>query len=77
MNNYRNYINGKRLASALSKMAQNINPANVKDIIGAVKLSTRSEARTAVEAAWKLSQKSVTLFRSSSFSWLFTARKAS
>jgi acyl-CoA reductase-like NAD-dependent aldehyde dehydrogenase len=62
MNNHRNYINGKRLASALSEMAQNINPANVKDIIGAVKLSTRSEARTAVEAAWKLSQKSEAKF---------------
>ena len=52
MNNYRNYINGEWLESISDKTVQNINPANVKDIIGGVKLSTREEARKAVEAAY-------------------------
>jgi alpha-ketoglutaric semialdehyde dehydrogenase len=52
MNNYRNYINGEWLESASSETIPNINPANTKDIIGEVKLSTRDEARQAVEAAY-------------------------
>jgi len=52
MNNYRNYINGEWLESVSDKTIQNINPANVKDIIGEAKLSTREEARQAVEAAY-------------------------
>ncbi len=52
MNNYRNYINGEWLESVSERSVQNINPANVKDIIGTVKLSTREEARRAVEIAY-------------------------
>jgi len=52
MNVYRNYINGQWLESASDQTAPNINPANIKDIIGTIKLSTREEARTAVEAAY-------------------------
>jgi aldehyde dehydrogenase (NAD+) len=52
MNNYRNYINGEWLESASDKTVQNINPANVKDVIGTVRLSTREEARRAVEIAY-------------------------
>ena len=52
MNNYRNYINGEWLESVSNETAVNINPANIKDIIGTVKLSTREEARGAVEAAY-------------------------
>jgi len=52
MNVYRNYINGQWLESASEKTALNINPADVRDIIGTVKFSTRGEARGAVEAAY-------------------------
>ncbi len=52
MNNYRNYINGEWLESVSDKTIQNINPANVKDVIGTVKLSTREEAKRAVEIAY-------------------------
>jgi aldehyde dehydrogenase (NAD+) len=48
---YRNYINGQWLESVSNKTAENINPANTDDIIGMVKLSTRDEARAAVESA--------------------------
>ncbi|HEY0427184.1 MAG TPA: aldehyde dehydrogenase family protein [Pyrinomonadaceae bacterium] len=49
---YRNFINGQWVESSSDKTAQNINPANTNDIIGTIKLSTRSEAREAVEAAY-------------------------
>jgi len=48
---YRNYINGQWLESVSNKTADNINPANTDDILGTVKLSTREEARAAVESA--------------------------
>jgi aldehyde dehydrogenase (NAD+) len=48
---YRNYINGEWIESVSNKTTENINPANTDDIIGTVKLSTREEARAAVEAA--------------------------
>ncbi len=49
--NYRNYINGQWRESASAQTAQNVNPANTDDVLGTVKLSTREEARSAVEAA--------------------------
>ena len=49
---YRNFINGQWAESSSDKTAQNINPANTNDVIGTIKLSTRSEARSAVEAAY-------------------------
>jgi aldehyde dehydrogenase (NAD+) len=49
---YRNFINGQWVESSSDKTAQNINPANTNDIIGTIKLSTRAEAREAVEAAY-------------------------
>jgi aldehyde dehydrogenase (NAD+) len=52
MNFYRNFINGQWVESSSDKTAQNINPANTNDIIGTIKLSTRDEARKAVEAAY-------------------------
>jgi aldehyde dehydrogenase (NAD+) len=49
---YRNFINGEWIESASEKTADNINPANLHDILGIVKLSTRREAGQAVEAAF-------------------------
>lgn len=48
---YRNYINGQWIESKSDKTSENINPANTTDIIGTIKLSTREEAREAVESA--------------------------
>lgn len=52
MNIYRNFINGEWIESASNRTFENINPANVRDIIGTVKSATREEARKAVEAAY-------------------------
>lgn len=49
---YRNFINGDWLESSSNKTAENINPANVSDRLGTIKLSTREEARKAVESAY-------------------------
>lgn len=49
---YRNYINGKWIDSESEETIPNINPADTNDVIGTVKLSTREEARVAVEAAY-------------------------
>jgi aldehyde dehydrogenase (NAD+) len=49
---YRNYINGEWFESVSNKTVANINPANTTDVIGEVKLSTREEARRAVETAY-------------------------
>ncbi len=51
MDTYRNYINGEWQESAADRTAPNINPANTDDVIGTVRLSTREEARRAVETA--------------------------
>ncbi|MDQ2745862.1 MAG: aldehyde dehydrogenase family protein [Acidobacteriota bacterium] len=51
MNIYRNFIGGEWRESSSKNTLENINPANVKDLIGTTKLSTREEARHAVEAA--------------------------
>lgn len=49
---YQNYIGGEWLESVSGKITDNINPANTNDVIGTIKLSTREEARRAVEAAY-------------------------
>ncbi|HYY93981.1 MAG TPA: aldehyde dehydrogenase family protein [Pyrinomonadaceae bacterium] len=51
MEAYRNYINGEWVESASARTFENINPANTDDLVGVVRLSTREEARRAVEAA--------------------------
>jgi methylmalonic acid semialdehyde dehydrogenase len=51
MNVYRNYINGAWAESNSDKTAPNLNPANTDDVLGTVRLSTREEARRAVESA--------------------------
>lgn len=49
---YRSFINGEWLDSISGKTAPNINPANIKEIIGTTQLASREEARQAVEAAY-------------------------
>jgi methylmalonic acid semialdehyde dehydrogenase len=49
---YRNFINGEWLESVSGEQLPNINPANTTDIIGTIRLSTRDEARKAVESAY-------------------------
>src|SRR5437762_6287175 len=51
MDTYRNFINGKWTESTSSKTVNNINPANIDEIIGSNRQATREEARAAVEAA--------------------------
>src|SRR3954471_5663472 len=51
MQTYRNFINGQWADSASQKTTDNVNPAETDDIIGTVRLSTREEARSAVESA--------------------------
>jgi methylmalonic acid semialdehyde dehydrogenase len=48
---YRNFIGGKWVESGSSKIALNENPADVRDVLGAVPLSTADETRQAVAAA--------------------------
>jgi methylmalonic acid semialdehyde dehydrogenase len=56
METYRNYIGGKWVESTSSNRAENRNPANTDDVIGVVRLSTRDEAKRAVEAASEASR---------------------
>src|SRR5205809_2665548 len=51
MDTYRNFIGGKWAESTSSKTVNNINPANIDEIIGSNRQATREEARSAVEAA--------------------------
>jgi acyl-CoA reductase-like NAD-dependent aldehyde dehydrogenase len=51
MKTYRNFINGQWLESTSEETAPNVNPADTDDVIGTVRLATRAEARSAVEAA--------------------------
>jgi acyl-CoA reductase-like NAD-dependent aldehyde dehydrogenase len=51
METYRNFIKGEWVDSTSPNTTENVNPANTQDIIGTVRLSTREEARSAVEAA--------------------------
>lgn len=48
---YRNYVGGEWQESSSEKTAPNLNPANTDDVLGIVRLSTRDEARRAVESA--------------------------
>jgi methylmalonic acid semialdehyde dehydrogenase len=48
---YRNYVGGEWQESPSEKTAPNLNPANTDDVLGTVRLSTRDEARRAVESA--------------------------
>ena len=48
---YRNYIGGQWLASESGKQVSNLNPADTRDVLGSVPLSTCHEARQAVDAA--------------------------
>jgi alpha-ketoglutaric semialdehyde dehydrogenase len=50
---YKNYINGKWEESVSEKIIENLNPADTSDVIGASRLSTREEARRAIEAAFE------------------------
>src|ERR1041385_2544222 len=51
MDTYKNFINGKWIESTSSKTVNNVNPANIDDVIGVNRQATRAEARVAVEAA--------------------------
>src|SRR5215212_3116392 len=51
MDTYRNFIKGEWVESSSRKTTENVNPANTEDVLGTVRLSTREEARGAVEAA--------------------------
>src|ERR1041385_5428431 len=51
MDTYKNFINGKWIESTSSKTVNNVNPANIDDVIGVNRQATREEARAAVEAA--------------------------
>jgi alpha-ketoglutaric semialdehyde dehydrogenase len=51
MTTYRNFIGGRWQESTSDRTAPNVNPANTDDVLGTVRLSTREEARRAVEAA--------------------------
>src|SRR5437899_2535313 len=56
METYRNFIAGKWIESASSRIVENINPSNTEDIIGTVRQATREEARAAVETAAEASR---------------------
>ncbi len=51
MDTYRNFVKGEWVESSSQKTTENVNPANTEDVLGVVRLSTREEARRAVEAA--------------------------
>jgi aldehyde dehydrogenase (NAD+) len=48
---YRNYVGGEWQESSSGQTAPNLNPANTDEVLGTVRLSTREEARRAVEVA--------------------------
>ncbi len=51
MKRYRNYIDGEWRESASERSAQNVNPAEVHEVLGQVPLSSPDEARAATDAA--------------------------
>src|ERR671910_1250781 len=51
MDTYRNYIDGKWIESTSSRTIQNVNPANIDDVLGTIRQATRAEAKAAVDAA--------------------------
>lgn len=53
MSVYRNFVGGEWVESRSGDEVPNINPANTQDVIGTLRLSTREEARAAVDAAVK------------------------
>jgi len=50
---YRNFVGGEWVESRSGDEIPNLNPANTADVIATLRLSTREEARVAVEAAHK------------------------
>jgi acyl-CoA reductase-like NAD-dependent aldehyde dehydrogenase len=48
---YRNFVGGEWVASESSKSTPNLNPADTRDVLGHIPLSTTDEARRAVDAA--------------------------
>ncbi|HEX9638926.1 MAG TPA: aldehyde dehydrogenase family protein [Acidobacteriota bacterium] len=48
---YRNLIDGEWVLPAGAREVPNLNPADTRDVIGTVKLSTRAQTRAAIEAA--------------------------
>jgi acyl-CoA reductase-like NAD-dependent aldehyde dehydrogenase len=53
---YKSYVNGQWIDSASGKTVENINPANINDVIGTIAMASRDEARSAVEAAYNAFQ---------------------
>lgn len=51
MDTYNNFIAGQWVQSASGRSVNNVNPANVDEVLGHVPQATREEARSAVEAA--------------------------
>lgn len=51
MTTYRSFIGGEWFDSMSGRTAANINPADLRDVIGTVQLASREEARRAVESA--------------------------
>src|SRR5882672_8014122 len=51
MDTYRNFIGGKWIESSSSRTVNNINPANIDDVIGPVRPATREETRAAIDEA--------------------------
>ncbi|MBI4747255.1 MAG: hypothetical protein HY774_02125 [Acidobacteria bacterium] len=45
METYRNFINGEWVEGTSSRTAENLNPANIQDVIGTVRLASREDAR--------------------------------
>ena len=48
---YQNYIGGKWVPSASGETFENVNPADVRDVIGRFPISTREDVDAAVDAA--------------------------
>jgi aldehyde dehydrogenase (NAD+) len=48
---YRNFVGGEWVASASTRSVPNLNPADTRDVLGQVPLSTAEETRAAVDAA--------------------------
>ena len=56
MTTFRSFIDGKWLISSSGRTADNINPADTRDVIGTIELASRDEAAGAVEAAFRAFQ---------------------
>jgi len=48
---YKNFVGGEWIASSSTRMVDNVNPADTRDVLGRVALSTKDEALQAVAAA--------------------------